>query len=116
MKYFRQFGLIMLVTVVGELIKHFVPLPIPASVYGLCIMLFCLITGIIKLKAVENAAVFLVEIMPIMFMPAGVGLLTSMDELKNMLLPLLIIIPVSTVFVMVVSGVVAQKIIEKGKK
>ena len=113
MKYFRQFGIIMLVTCIAESIKYFVDFPIPASVYGLCIMMFCLMTKIIKLGAVEDAAVFLIEIMPVMFIPAGVGLLTSVNELKEMLTPVLVITPVSTVVVMVISGKITQYLVER---
>ena len=113
MKYFRQFGIIMLITCIAESIKYFVDFPIPASVYGLCIMMFCLMTKIIKLGAVEDAAVFLIEIMPVMFIPAGVGLLASFDELKDMLVPVLVITPVSTVVVMVISGKITQALIER---
>ena len=115
MKYFRQFGIIMLITCIAEGIKYFVPLPIPSSVYGLCLMMFCLMTKVIKLGAVEDAAVFLIEIMTVMFIPAGVGLLTSFDELKDMLVPVLVITPISTVVVMVISGKITQGLLERKK-
>lgn len=115
MKYFRQFGIIMLITCIAEGIKYFVPLPIPSSVYGLCLMMFCLMTKVIKLGAVEDAAVFLIEIMPVMFIPAGVGLLTSFDELEDMLVPVLVITPISTVVVMVISGKITQGLLERKK-
>lgn len=115
MKYFRQFGVIMLITCIAEGIKYFVPLPIPSSVYGLCLMMFCLMTKVIKLGAVEDAAVFLIEIMPVMFIPAGVGLLTSFDELEDMLVPVLVITPISTVVVMVISGKITQGLLERKK-
>lgn len=115
MKYFRQFGIIMLITCIAEGIKYFVPLPIPSSVYGLCLMMLCLMTKVVKLGAVEDAAVFLIEIMPVMFIPAGVGLLTSFDELKGMLVPVLVITPVSTVVVMVISGKITQGLLGRKK-
>ena len=115
MKYFRQFGIIMLITCIAEGIKYFVPLPIPSSVYGLCLMMFCLMTKVIKLGAVEDAAVFLIEIKPVMFIPAGVGLLTSFDELEDMLVPVLVITPISTVVVMVISGKITQGLLERKK-
>ena len=115
MKYFRQFGIIMMITCIAEGIKYFVHLPIPSSVYGLCLMMICLMTKVVKLGAVEDAAVFLIEIMPVMFIPAGVGLLTSVNELKEMLMPVLVITPVSTVVVMAVSGKVTQKLLGRKK-
>ena len=38
MKYMRQFGIILGVTCAGELMKYFIPLPIPGSIYGLSLI------------------------------------------------------------------------------
>ena len=75
MKYLRQFCIILLISALGEGLHILLPLPVPASVYGLVLMLGALTSGILKLEQVEDAADFLVEIMPVMFVPAGVGLL-----------------------------------------
>ena len=48
MKYVQQFSIILLISVIGEILKTFLPLPVPASVYGLVIMLVALLTGILK--------------------------------------------------------------------
>ena len=77
MKHVQQFSIILLISVIGELLKTFLPLPVPASVYGLIIMLVALLTGILKLDQVKGAADFLVEIMPVMFVPAGADLCTG---------------------------------------
>lgn len=74
MKYVRQFWIILLISAMGEALHVLIPLPVPASVYGLVIMLIALGTHIIKLEQVKEAAEFLIEIMPVMFIPAGVGL------------------------------------------
>ena len=79
MKHVQQFSIILLISVIGELLKTFLPLPVPASVYGLIIMLVALLTGILKLDQVKGAADFLVEIMPVMFVPAGAGLITALE-------------------------------------
>lgn len=117
MKYIKQFGIIAGITVVGEILKWVLPLPIPASIYGLVIMLVLLITGIIPLSAVEDTSDFLINIMPIMFVPAGVGIMAAWLQLKSMLLALLVIIPVTTFVVMVVTVKVTDLIINsKGGK
>lgn len=116
MKYMKQFSIIMAISFLAEVIKEVLPLPIPASIYGLVGMLVCLLTGIIKLKDVEETADFLVEIMPFMFIPAAVGLLDSFDVLRPILLPVLVMIVVTTVIVMAVTGKVTQFVIEREKK
>jgi holin-like protein len=116
MKYVKQFAMILLVSFAGELLNYLLPLPVPASIYGLVLMLALLMTGALKLDAVEDAGKFMIEIMPVMFIPAGVGLMESWGELKAVLVPVLVITLVSTIVVMVVSGRVTQAVIRLEKK
>lgn len=113
MKFLRQFMIILLLSFLGEVLKMFIPLPIPASVYGLVLMLLCLVTGILKTSQVKEAAFFLIEIMPVMFIPAAAGLIYSWKVLQPLLLPILVITVVITIFVMVVTGKIAQMIAQK---
>ena len=118
MKYLRQFGIILAVTCVGEIMKYFIPLPIPGSIYGLILMFVLLLTKVIKVDHVKETGEFLIEIMPRMFIPAGVGLITSWSQLQPFLVPLLVITVVSTFVVMIVTGKVTDFLISKkeGKK
>lgn len=111
MKYVKQFLRILFICFLGELLRFFIPLPIPASIYGLLIMLAALLTGIIKVEQVDETASFLVEIIPVMFIPAGAGLLTSFSSLKPHLIEIIIITVTTTVFVMGVTGGIAQTIL-----
>lgn len=113
MKFLRQFMIILLLSFLGEVLKMFIPLPIPASVYGLVLMLVCLMTGVLKTSQVKDAAFFLIEIMPVMFIPAAAGLIDSWKVSQPLLLPILVITVVITVFVMVITGKVAQMIAQK---
>ena len=113
MKFLRQFMIILLLSFLGEVLKMFIPLPIPASVDGLVFRLLCLVTGILKTSQVKEAAFFLIEIMPVMFIPAAAGLIDSWKVLQPLLLPILVITVVITIFVMVVTGKIAQMIAQK---
>ena len=113
MKYLRQFMIILLVSFLGELLKYVIPLPVPASIYGLVILFILLETGILKLNAVKETSVFLIEIMPLMFIPAGVGLMESWGDLNSMLLEVVVINLVSTVLVMGVSGKVTELVLKR---
>ena len=112
MKYIRQFVIILFISFIGEALKYVLPLPIPASIYGLVLMFVLLETRVLKVEAVLDAVKFLIEIMPIMFIPAGVGLLNAWDTLKPVLIPIIVILFVSTIVVMGVSGKVTQTMIE----
>ena len=116
MKYIRQFLIILLVSFLGELLKYIIPLSVPASIYGMVILFVCLLTGMIKLESVHDAGKFLIEIMPVMFIPAGVGLMVSWGVLKPMLLPVSIITIGSLFTVIATTGLISQWIIRKGQK
>ena len=111
MKYLRQFCIILLISALGEGLHILLPLPVPASVYGLVLMLGALTSGILKLEQVEDAADFLV-----MFVPAGVGLLEAWGDLQPIWLPVVIITILTTVIVMVVTGRSTQFVIKKDRR
>ena len=108
MKYIRQFIIIILISFIGEVLNYLLPLPIPASIYGLVLMLLGLVRGLIPLAAVRDTAHFLVEIMPLMFIPAAVGLMQVWAELGQIWLAFLAIILLTTLIVLAVSGKTAD--------
>lgn len=116
MKFLKQFSIILFISFLGEILHTLIPLPVPASVYGLVLMLAALVTGILKLGQVRETAAFLIEIMPVMFIPAGVGLMESWSSLQPVWLPVILITIVTTVLVMAVTGKVTQAMIGKEKK
>lgn len=116
MKFLKQFSIILFISFLGEILHMLIPLPVPASVYGLVFMLGALITGVLKLGQVRETATFLIEIMPVMFIPAGVGLMESWSALQPVWLPVILITIVTTILVMAVTGRVTQGMIGKEKK
>lgn len=116
MHYLRQFMIISLIALVGEGLSFLIPLPIPASIYGIAILLFLLISGRLKVESVKDVSSFLIAIMPLMFIPAAVGLMESFSLLASSWPAYVIILAVSTVAVMAVSGRVTQHVIRSEKK
>lgn len=116
LKYVKQFLIILLISFIGEGLNFLIPAPIPASIYAMVILFVCLCTKIIKLEAVKDAGMFLIEIMPLMFIPAGVGLMKSWGVLKPLIIPVAVITVISLIAVMAVSGRVSQRIIKAQEK
>lgn len=113
MKFIYQLCIILLISFIGEVLRLLIPLPIPASIYGLVIMLVCLKTHIIRIDHVDKAGSFLLEIMPLLFIPAAVGLLVTWDALRPILLPVAVISVLTTVIVMAVTGKTAELTLKK---
>lgn len=116
MKYLKQIAVIFGITFLGEILHHFIPLPVPASIYGFAVMLICLCTKVIKLEQVEESADFLLDIMPIMFIPAGVALVTAWDALKSIIIPISVISVVSTFITMIATGKVTELVMKLDRR
>ena len=116
MKYIKQFSIIITVSFLGEVLHALLPLPIPASIYGLLLMLAGLCCHIIPMDGVKETGKFLVEVMPLMFIPAGVGLMESWGDLNSMLVEVIVITIVSTVLVMGVSGKVTELVLKRSAR
>jgi len=116
MKYLAQLTIILAVSLVSEALGYFIPLPVPASVYGLVIMFLLLWTKVIKLSQVENVADFFLQIMPFFFVAPTVGLITSFDAIRGNVLWLVLMCFISTVVTVAVTGTVAQLVMKLMKK
>lgn len=115
MKYIRQICIILLFSVLGELLHYWIPLPIPASIYGLVLLLAALMLHIIRLEWVKETGDFLTQILTILFIPAAVGLMTSFETVKAMLVPILLSVIVLTTLVLLISGRVTQWVMKREK-
>ncbi|MDE6890855.1 MAG: CidA/LrgA family protein [Lachnospiraceae bacterium] len=116
MKYLNQLLIILAISFAGEVLKYFLPFPIPASIYGMVILFIGLLTGWIRLESVKETGKFLIEIMPVMFIPAGVGLMASWGTLKPVLVPVSIITVAVLVIVMAVTGKISEWLIRRERR
>ena len=110
MKYLKQLLTILSISFAGEILSHYIPLGIPASIYGMVILFTLLCTGVLKLESVREVGQFLVGIMGIMFVPATVGIIDCWDVFSRNLWLYLIVIMVTTIIVMSVSALVTQSL------
>lgn len=108
MTYIFQFLRILSFCLLGELLHFFVPLPIPASIYGLILLLLALKTGIVKLEQVKQTGSFLTGIFPLLFIPGAVGVMELWDILGKLWLPIVIVLIPVTILVFAASGWVTQ--------
>ena len=111
MKYMIQIGVISTIAFIAELLHFVIPLPIPASVYGMVILFLCLCLGIIKIEMVEDVADWILSIMPIFFIAPTVGLIEAFGDIKGQVIPLVLMCLISTFVVTAVTSLIAQAII-----
>lgn len=108
MKYIPQILYILLFSLLGELLQAVVPLPIPAAIYGLVLLLISLATGLVKEKQVADISAFLISTMPILFVAPVAKLLQYWDLISPNVAAICIIVAVSTLVVFAVGGLVTK--------
>lgn len=99
-----ELALIFGICLVGEGVAALLPVAFPASVISMVLLMVLLLTGVVKDRHIQTASHFLVANMAFFFLPSFVGLLEHIDLLKSQLVPLLLIIVLTTPVVYLVTG------------
>jgi lrgA family protein len=108
LKYLTQFSIILAISFVAEILAALIPVKIPASIYGLVIMLLALIFKLIKVAQIRETVSFFMQIMPVIFIPAGAAIIIAGDKLRESFFAIIAITAISTVAVIAASGAVTQ--------
>lgn len=116
MKYITQFLIILAFSFAGEALHAMLPLPIPASIYGIVMLFVALQMKWVKVKDVREVSTFLIAVMPVMFIPAAVGLVDSWADIAGHLVAYVAATVLTTFVVMGVAGLVTQRMIRRGKE
>lgn len=116
MQYVFQFARILMFCFLGELVHLVLPLPIPASVYGLVLMLAALKLNILKPEKIREASRFLISLFPLLFVPPAVGTIELSSELKDLLIPIIIVVIPGTILVCAVAGRTTQSIVKRRER
>ena len=115
MKYLSQVCIILGFSLAGEALQRLLPLPIPASVYGLVLLFAALCTGVVKLEQVKEAGDFLKSLLPLLFVAPTVGIMEHWSVISPELLPILLLIGATTIVTFALSGRITQAM-NRGRK
>ncbi len=116
MKYIKQLTIILLITFIAEAVHTVVPLPVPATIYGMILLFILLATGVLRVEQIKETSAILIRLLPLFLVSHNVGLLSTWSELRKVLLPFCFISAFTTFLVMIVSGRVSQFVIRLGRK
>lgn len=111
MKYIKGCMIITLLSFLGELCRHYIPLYVPGSIYGLIMLVGLLYFKIIKEEDIEQVAAFLFVIFPVIFIPSATKIIDVFPEVRQNFFKLLFIIIVSTVVSMIVTVKITDNMI-----
>ena len=97
-------------TVIGEALQLWIPLPIPAAVYGMALLFAALCAGLVKTEQLREVSGFLTSILPLLFVSPTVGLAQQWELIAPKLLPIVLLIMASTALTFGISGAVTQRL------
>ncbi len=115
MKYLKQLAIILAFSWAGELLHGWIPLPVPAAIYGMVLLLGALAGNVLKVEDVKETGSFLVSLLPVLFVVPAVGLLGCWDMIRDTLLPIGLIIVLSTIVTFGVAGTVTNLLRKGGR-
>ncbi len=101
----------MLCQFAGELIARGAGLPLPGAVVGLALLLGILIVSNGPSANLRDTSDGLLRHLSLLFVPAGVGIVTELDAVERYWRPILVAILVSTVVSLAVTGWMMQRLL-----
>ncbi len=110
---FFHIALLSLFYSVGVFIQHLLELAIPGSIIGMLLLFLALSTKIIPVRYIEEGSTFILRHMPLLFLPVTVGILQFLNVFSGRGILLIFITLISTVIVMVVTGFLGQKLVNR---
>ena len=116
MKYLKQAFIIFGFSLAGQALQEWIPLPVPAAIYGFVLLFLALMTGLLKESHIDETATFLIHILPVLFVAPMVNILSCYQIIAPNLVSILTVVLVSTVVVFAVAGLVTRLLRRKGDK
>tara|TARA_B100001121_G_C18669959_1_gene613277 strand:+ start:290 stop:658 length:369 start_codon:yes stop_codon:yes gene_type:complete len=111
--------IILLYQLIGELFQKFFGLSIPGPVIGLVLLLLTLLLIQKRERAVPikedlyNSAEILLNYLPLLFIPVGVGVVMHLSLLEDNLASVVLVIILGTLLTLALTGYVMEKILRK---
>ncbi len=103
MKHLKSILIIALCLFLGNILSSVIDFPVPESVYGMIILFIGLLTKVVKPEDVDVVTAVLLGGLAMFFAPGGVGLMVKFDAIKDIVVPFVAILVITTFITMVVT-------------
>ena len=115
----KSIFIILLYQLIGELFQKFFGLSIPGPVIGLVLLLLTLLLiqkrqrALLIKEDLFNSAEILLNYLPLLFIPVGVGVVMHLSLLEDNLTSVVLVIILGTLLTLALTGFVMEKILRK---
>lgn len=111
-----QVAILFFISIAMDSIAKLLHLPIPGSILGIIVIFTLLKSNLIKLDWIEKGANWLLAELLLFFIPAAVGVMKYIPLLESEGVQILIVVIVSTLIVMISSGLIASRITKRKER
>jgi holin-like protein len=108
-----QIILLYIIYLIGVWIQETLHLFIPGSIIGMLLLFMLLCTNMIKINWFDTGAQWLIQNLPLFFLPVTVGIITFFHIFLGKGFFILVIVIVSTFLVMITTGRVGQGLVNR---
>ncbi|MBP6116373.1 MAG: CidA/LrgA family protein [Neisseriaceae bacterium] len=110
------FAILLAYQSIGELLSHYLNIPIPGPVIGMLLLFVSLLVFPRLLDYIQDTCRLLIGHLSLLFVPAGVGIISSAALLEGQWTALLVSIAGSSLVTLGVTAWVVQTMINKQKE
>jgi holin-like protein len=93
----------------GETFHLIASIHVSGAVIGMAILVATLVATGGPSEPFEHTASTLLRHLPLLFVPAGVGVIQHLTMIRSQILPIVIALPLSTAFAMAIAAVVVER-------
>jgi holin-like protein len=116
LQYVVSIGLIFLCLLAGINIQHLLDISIPGSIIGMLILFGLMASGLVPSDWLKPGATLFIRYMVLLFVPISVGLMQHFDMLIDNALPILASAVGGTLIVLVLLGLMLDRMLKGGQK
>jgi holin-like protein len=113
--FIKQFLIILSALFLGYAITYSTHIPIPANVIGMVLLFLALITGLLKLKDVQETAEFILKYLALFFVVPTVGIMMYFDLLSSEAVKIFVPLIASILLGLLVAGKVTAFFIKRAE-
>jgi len=91
MKYIKQFAILVLICLIGELIVSFLPFGFPGNIMAMILLIGLLVGKVVKEEQIKETSDFLLELIGLFIVPVAVGVMAHFELIRSIWIQLFLI-------------------------
>ncbi len=104
-KWLEGIAILLIFQLIGEVVAIILDIPVPGPVIGMLLLLVTLLLRGVVSKSLDSTASSIISHLSLLFIPAGVGVMTHFDRIEAEWLPITLALVFSTILTLALTAV-----------